>query len=58
MPPEGKEAAFASDPDGDDFEIYTANVFTGEDQRATDNAMDDRNLAWPTYGKKITHEAE
>jgi Tol biopolymer transport system component len=58
VPPEGKEAAFASDQDGDDFKIYAANVFTGEAHRVADNAMDDRNLAWPTYGKKITHEAE
>ena len=57
MPLEGKEVAFASDQHGDDFELYTANVFTGEVQRVTDNAMDDRNPAWPTYGE-ITYEAE
>jgi Tol biopolymer transport system component len=28
--PEGKEVAFASDLQGEGFEIYTANVFTGE----------------------------
>jgi Tol biopolymer transport system component len=56
--PEGKEVAFASDQHGEGFEIYTANVFTGEVQRVTDNAMDDRNPAWPTYGKNITYEAE
>ncbi|MBA3635463.1 MAG: hypothetical protein H0W57_03440 [Rubrobacteraceae bacterium] len=56
--PEGKEAAFASDQDRDDFEIYMAKAFTGEVQRVTDNAMDDRNPAWPTYGKNITNEAE
>ena len=58
MPPEGKEAAFASDQDGDDFKIYAANVFTGEVQRVTDNAMDSRTPAWLTYGKNITYEAE
>jgi Tol biopolymer transport system component len=58
VPPEGKEVAFASDQDGDDFEIYTANVFTGEVQRVTDNAMDDRNAAWPTYGMNITYEPD
>ena len=58
MPPEGKEAAFASDQHGDDFKIYAANVFTGEVQRVTDNAMDDRNTAWSTCGKDITYEAE
>jgi Tol biopolymer transport system component len=58
VPPEGKEVAFASDQYGDDFEIYTANVFTCEVQRVTDNAMDDHNPAWPTYGKNITYEAE
>jgi len=56
--PEGKEAAFASDQDRDDFEIYMAKAFTGEVQRVTDNAMDDRNPAGPTYGKNITNEAE
>ena len=58
VPREGKEAACASDQDGDDFKIYAANVFTGEVQRVTDNAMDDRNPAWLTYGKNITYEAE
>jgi Tol biopolymer transport system component len=54
VPPEGKKVAFASDQDGDDFKIYAANVFTGEVQRVTDHAIDDRNPAWPTYGKNIT----
>jgi Tol biopolymer transport system component len=57
VPPDGTEVAFASDQDGDDLEIYTANVFTGEVQGVPDNAMDDRNPAWPTYGKIITNEA-
>jgi Tol biopolymer transport system component len=58
VPPDGTEAAFASDQEGDDFKIYAANVFTGDVQRVTDNAMDDRNPAWPTYSKIITNEAE
>jgi Tol biopolymer transport system component len=49
---------FARNRDGGDFKIYAANVFTGEVQRVTDNAMDDRNPAWPAYGKNIIYEAE
>jgi hypothetical protein len=46
VPPDGKEATFASDQDGDDFKIYAANVFTGEVQRVINNAMDD---LWQEY---------
>jgi dipeptidyl aminopeptidase/acylaminoacyl peptidase len=53
MSPDGKKVAFASDRDGD-FEIYTANVFTGEVQRVTDNAGDDRYPAWSPDGTKLT----
>ena len=46
VPPDGKEATFASDQDGDDFKIYAAKEFTGEVQRVIDNAMDD---LWQEY---------
>jgi hypothetical protein len=36
--PDGKYVAFASDQDGD-FEIYTANVFTGEAEQVTKNRL-------------------
>jgi tricorn protease len=38
MSPDGWKVAFASDRDGN-FEIYIADVFTGEVQRVTDNAQ-------------------
>jgi hypothetical protein len=51
--PDGRYVAFASDRDGGDFEIYTANVFTGEAERVTDNAVDDRNPTWSADGQMI-----
>src|SRR3712207_8993208 len=42
--PDGRHVAFASNRDGD-FDIYVTNVFTGEAERVTDNAVDDRNPA-------------
>jgi WD40-like Beta Propeller Repeat len=52
--PDGRYVAFASDRDGD-FEIYTANVFTGEVQRVTDNTMYDYNPSWWIGSKMITY---
>jgi dipeptidyl aminopeptidase/acylaminoacyl peptidase len=51
--PDGRKVAFTSDRDGD-FEIYTANVFTGKLQRLTDNVGDDRYPTWSPDGTKIT----
>jgi hypothetical protein len=38
---DGRYVAFSSDQDGD-FEIYIANVFTGDLQRVTNNTVEDR----------------
>jgi dipeptidyl aminopeptidase/acylaminoacyl peptidase len=54
--PDGKYVAFASDHDGD-FEIYLANVFTGERQRVTDNEVDDRYPVWSPDGKWISYQS-
>jgi tricorn protease-like protein len=54
--PDGRKVAFASDRDGD-FEIYIANVFTGEVQRVTDNATADRNPVWSVDGKWISYHS-
>jgi dipeptidyl aminopeptidase/acylaminoacyl peptidase len=54
--PDGKYVAFASDQDGD-FEIYLANVFTGERQRVTDNEVDDRYPVWSPDGKWISYQS-
>ena len=54
--PDGKYVAFASDRDGD-FEIYLANVFTGERQRVTDNEVDDRYPVWSPDGKWISYQS-
>jgi hypothetical protein len=51
--PDGRKVAFASDRDGD-FEIYTANVFSGKLQQLTDNVGDDRYPAWSPDGTKIS----
>jgi dipeptidyl aminopeptidase/acylaminoacyl peptidase len=51
--PDGRYIAFASDRDGD-FEIYTANVFTGEVERVTDNSVCDYNPGWSFDGERIT----
>jgi hypothetical protein len=63
VPPEGKEVAFASDQYGDDFEIYTANVFTCEVQRSltmrwTTATPLGRPMARILPTKQSTHEAE
>ena len=55
--PDGRYVAFASDRDGYDYEIYLANVFTGEVRRVTNNAVSDYNSAWSPSGRRITHEA-
>jgi hypothetical protein len=52
--PDGRYVAFASDRDGD-FEIFRANVFTGEVQRVTNNTMYDYNPGWSPDGKRITY---
>ena len=54
--PEGRRIAFASDRDGD-FEIYLANVLTGEVQRVTDNAVDDRRPAWSPDAQWISYHS-
>jgi len=54
--PDGKYVAFASDQDGD-FEIYTANVFSGEAERVTKNRVVDRNPAWSPDGKWISYQS-
>lgn len=46
--PDGRYVAFAGDRDGD-FEIYTANIFTGEIERVSDNSVDDSDPAWSFY---------
>jgi dipeptidyl aminopeptidase/acylaminoacyl peptidase len=54
--PDGKYVAFASDQDGD-FEIYTANVFTGEVEQFTANRVVDRSPAWSPDGKWISYQS-
>jgi hypothetical protein len=53
--PDGRTIAFASDRDGEDFEIYAANMFTGEVERLTDNAVDNRDPFWSPDGQRISH---
>jgi hypothetical protein len=53
---DGRYATFASDRDGD-FEIYVANVFTGEAQQVTDNAVDDLSPAWSAGGRGISYRS-
>jgi WD40 repeat protein len=53
--PDGRYVVFASDRDGD-FEIYVANVFTGEAERVTDNKVYDYNPGWSLDGKIITYK--
>ena len=53
--PDGSYVAFASDRDGEDSEIYVANVFTGEVERLTDNAVDDRDPFWSPDGQRISY---
>jgi dipeptidyl aminopeptidase/acylaminoacyl peptidase len=53
--PDGRYVAFASDRDGD-FEIYTANVFTGEVERLTNNTVYDYNPGWSFDGTMITYD--
>jgi WD40 repeat protein len=54
--PDGRYVAFASDRDGDDFEIYVANVFTGEVEQITDNTVYDYNPGWSLDGNIITYK--
>ncbi len=52
--PDGRTIAFASDRDGD-FEIYKANVFTGEAEQLTNNTVYDYNPGWAFDGKRVTY---
>jgi hypothetical protein len=52
--PDGRYVAFASDRAGD-FEIYVANVFTGEVERLTDNTVYNYNSGWSSDGERITY---
>jgi tricorn protease len=54
--PDGKYVAFASDQDGD-FEIYIANLFTGEVEQVTDNRVVDRSPAWSPDGKWTSYQS-
>jgi hypothetical protein len=54
--PDGRYVAFTSNRDGHDFEIYMANVFTGEVRRVTDNTVTDYNPNWSPDGQRITYE--
>ena len=54
--PDGRKVAFASDRDGD-FEIYTVDIFTGELQQITDNAVSDRRPVWSPDGRWISYES-
>ena len=54
--PDGRYVAFSSDRDGD-FEIYIANVFTGDVQRVTNNTVDDRKPVWSPDGKWISYQS-
>jgi tricorn protease len=53
--PDGRYVAFASDRDGGDFEIYVANVFSGEAEQVTDNTVYDYNPGWSLDGERITY---
>jgi dipeptidyl aminopeptidase/acylaminoacyl peptidase len=55
--PDGRYVAFTSDRDGYDFEIYLANIFTGEVRRVTNSTVSEYNPAWSPNGRRITHEA-
>jgi dipeptidyl aminopeptidase/acylaminoacyl peptidase len=55
--PDGRYVAFASDRDGEDFEIYVANVFTAEVQQVTDNAVGDRDPVWSPDGQWISYQS-
>jgi dipeptidyl aminopeptidase/acylaminoacyl peptidase len=55
--PDGRYVAFAGDRDGEDYEIYVANVFTGEVEQVTDNAADDRDPVWSPDGQWISYQS-
>ena len=54
--PDGRYVAFSSDRDGD-YEIYVANVFTGEVEQVTDNKVADRQPAWSVDGQWISYQS-
>jgi WD40-like Beta Propeller Repeat len=54
--PDGRYVAFASDRDGEDFDIHVVNVFTGEVERLTDNTVYDYNPGWSLDSRMITYE--
>jgi dipeptidyl aminopeptidase/acylaminoacyl peptidase len=55
--PDGRKVTFASNRDGEDFEIYTVDVFSGVLQRLTDNEVSDRSPVWSPDGGWISYEA-
>ena len=54
--PDGTQVAFSSDRDGD-FDVYVANVFTGEVERISESTVDDRNPGWSAEGRWLTYVA-
>jgi tricorn protease len=54
--PDGRYVAFSSDRDRD-YEIYVANVFTGEVEQVTDNKVADRQPAWSADGHWISYQS-
>jgi len=55
--PDGTQVAFSSDRNGD-FDVYVANVFTGEAERISESTVDDRNPGWSADGRWLTYAAQ
>jgi Tol biopolymer transport system component len=54
--PDSRYVAFASNRDGD-YEIYVANVFTGEAEQVIDNTVADRDPVWSVDGQWISYRS-